>query len=103
MEKKEKRKQHGRKLIEDVMATHYKDGLSLVKTAEHYRLTRKQVVAIINREHRRNKRIEEGIAIKNKGRPRTKPLTTVEELKRRNQELEMEVDLLKKFHEELRR
>ena len=54
-----------------------------------------------NRDDRKSATIE--IPKRHKGRPRTKPMTTMEELQKRNKELEMENELLKKFHEELRR
>ena len=55
------------------------------------------------REHARQKREVKGITQKRKGRPRIKPLSTIEQLEAENKRLQMENDLLKKFHEELRR
>jgi transposase len=54
-----------------------------------------------NRDDRKRETNE--VPKRRKGRPRVKPMTTLEELQKRNKELEMENELLKKFHEELRR
>ena len=58
----------------------------------------------VERENKRQRKVQAGELPKlRQGRPRVKPMTTLEELQKRNKELEMENELLKKFHEELRR
>ena len=78
-------------------------------------LTRRQIAEemdvsydVIEKMFKRQNRADRESAVspqlkKRRGRPRMKPMTTLEELQKRNKELEMENELLKKFHEELRR
>lgn len=70
------------------MIMHYKEGKSCREIAEYFSLPNKKVIQnIINREHRRQKKIEQGIIFKAKSRPRTKPISTLEQLQKENHKL----------------
>jgi len=101
---KKGQKQYGKEFTVQVMIMHYHEGKSCREIADYFNLPNKKVIGnIIMREHARQKREVKGITQKRKGRPRIKPLSTIEQLEAENKRLQMENDLLKKFHEELRR
>lgn len=101
---KKGQKQYGKAFTEQIFKLHYDEGKTLRETAETLGVNRKVIVDAITRENTRRKKLEAGEPpTPNRGRPRTKPMTTMEELQKRNKELEMENELLKKYHEELRR
>lgn len=100
---KKGQKQYGRIFTEKILELRTQ-GLCHSEIANELGVTWKIVRNAIWRETDRQRKLAAGELPKcNRGRPRTKPMTTMEELQKRNKELEMENELLKKYHEELRR
>ena len=87
-----------RKLEPEIIALR-DEGKSRGEIAEVLGLTWKQVDNWITRYKRRKAAIANGLPIKCKGHPRTRPLTTVEEYQKEIARLEMENKLLRDFLE----
>ena len=100
---KKGQKQYGRIFTEKILELKL-EGLTHRGVAEQLGVEDSVVKKAIERENRRKRNADAGILPKSRrGRPRIKPMTTLEELQKRNKELEMENALLKKYHGELRR
>lgn len=79
-------------------------GLTRRHIAEEMNVEYEVIFEMLKRQNRTERKNAAGIHLaKKSGRPRKKPMTTMEALQKRNKELEMENEVLKKFHEELRR
>lgn len=65
--------------------------------AVHFGVTREQIRGIIKRHNKNQRKIEQGIPAKRKGRPRVRPLTSDEEKDREIARLRMENELLRDF------
>lgn len=101
---KKGQKQYGKFYTQEIWRLHYGEGKSIRQTAEILGTDLKSVTNAITRENQRRKKAEAGVVPKShRGRPRIKPMTTLEELQKCNKELKMENELLKKCQEELRR
>ena len=87
-----------RKLEPEIIALR-DDGKSRGEIAEKLGLTWKQVDNWITRYNRRKKAVTNGVPVKRKGRPRTRPMTKVEEYEKEIARLEMENKLLRDFLE----
>ena len=57
----------------------------------------------INRQNTRLRKIQEGKFLKKNFEPIINPTTALEQLQVKIRRMQMEIDILKKFHEELRR
>ena len=75
------------------------EGKSRTQIAEELGLTYKQVDNWITRYNKRKAAVTAGVPSKRKGRPRTRPLTAVEEYEKEIARLEMENKLLRDFLE----
>ena len=74
-------------------------GKSRTEIAEELGLTWKQVDNWVTRYNKRKTAVISGIPTKRKGRPRTRPMTKVEEYEKEIARLEMENKLLRDFLE----
>ena len=100
---KKGQKQYGRMFTERIFALKA-EGLTHRQIAVELGIEYVVIKKAVERENKRQRKANAGEIPKfRRGRPRVKPMTTLEELQKRNKELEMENELLKKFHEELRR
>ena len=73
------------------------EGKTNREIAAHFGVTREQIKSLINRHNRNESKLEQGIIVKTKGRPRTRPLTPEEEKDREIARLRMENELLRDF------
>ena len=65
--------------------------------------TKDEIRGLIKRRNRMSRKSEEGYVPKPKGRPRVRPITTEEELRKELERLQMENDLLRDFLSETER
>ncbi len=72
-------------------------GKSRKEIASELGLSLRQIENWINRRNRKQKKAEQGVPSKPKGRPRKRPLTAEEEYQREIARLEMENKLLRDF------
>ena len=80
------------------------EGKSHREIEEHFGLTGERPVHhLLKQEHRREKKLSEGIIPKQKGRPRTEPLSGAEEYEREISRLQMENKLLRDFLQSVER
>lgn len=99
---KKGQKQYGKAFTEEILRLR-EAGLTHRQIGERLGVEKVVIKQAIGRHKIRQRKLEAGILPRPQGRPR-KGSFTPEELKdRRIKELEMQVELLKKFHEELRR
>ena len=80
------------------------EGKSHREIEEHFGLTGERPVHhLLKQEHRREKKMAAGIPLKPKGRPRERPLSTIEEYEREISKLQMENKLLRDFLQSVER
>lgn len=73
------------------------DGLTNREIASYFGVTKEQIKGLIKRHNKNQRKIEQGIPPKRKGRPRIRPLTSDEEKDREIARLRMENELLRDF------
>lgn len=73
------------------------NGKTNAEVAEYFGLTKTQVKELVKRHNRRLRKIAAGEIKRPKGRPRTRPLSTTEELQAEIRRLQMENTLLHSF------
>ena len=73
------------------------EGKTNREIAEHFGVTRAQIKSLISRHNQKERKLEQGIVAKPKGRPRKRPLTLDEEKDREIARLRMENELLRDF------
>ena len=64
---------------------------------ESYGLTQRQIELLVNRQNRKRRKLESGIVIRPKGRPRKKPQTPEAAQAQEIRQLQMTVELLRNF------
>lgn len=64
---------------------------------ESYGLTQRQIELLVNRQNRKRRKLESGIVIRPKGRPRKKPQTPEAAQALEIRQLQMTVELLRNF------
>ena len=85
------------KQYEDLILQLKEEGYSHREIGEMTGFTKEQIRGLIKRRNRMSRKIEEGYVPKQKGRPRVRPITTEEELRKELERLQMENDLLRDF------
>lgn len=73
------------------------DGLTNREIAAYFGVTKVQIKELVKRHNRRERKLEQGIVPKLKGRPRKQPLTSEEEKDKEIARLRMENELLRDF------
>ena len=76
---------------------HKEDGLTNREIAAYFGVTKEQIRGLIKRHNKKERKTEQGIPPKRKGRPRIRPLTSDEEKDREIAKLRMENELLRDF------
>ena len=79
------------------------EGYSYREIGEMLGFTKDEIRGLIKRRNRMSRKIEEGYVPKQKGRPRVRPITTEEELRKELERLQMENELLRDFLSETER
>jgi len=85
------------KQYEDLILQLKEEGYSHREIGEMTGFTKEQIRGLIKRRNRMSRKSEEGYVPKPKGRPRVRPITTEEELRKELERLQMENDLLRDF------
>ena len=85
------------KQYEDEILKLKEDGFSYREIGERLGFTKDEIRDFIKRRNRTLRKIDKGYAPKAKGRPRVRPLTTEEELRKELEKLQMENELLRDF------
>jgi len=85
------------KQYEDLILQLKEEGDSHREIGEMTGFTKEQIRGLIKRRNRMSRKSEEGYVPKPKGRPRVRPITTEEELRKELERLQMENDLLRDF------
>lgn len=83
--------------VEDEILRLTEEGYTHREVAERLGFTYEQVKSFIKRAHKRQREIVSGNPPKAIGRPRKRPITTEEELRKENKRLRMENELLRDF------
>jgi transposase-like protein len=96
------KKQYGKAFHEQVRF-YRSEGRTQREIAELMNVGLAVIRKMVERQNRDDRHALDPPLKKKLGRPRVRPLTEKEEYERRIKELEMENEILKKFHEELRR
>lgn len=91
------------KQYEDLILQLKEEGYSHREIGEMTGFTKEQIRGLIKRRNRMSRKSEEGYVPKPKGRPRVRPITTEEELRKELERLQMENDLLRDFLSEIER
>lgn len=91
------------KQYEDLILQLKEEGYSHREIGEMTGFTKEQIRGLIKRRNRMSRKSEEGYVPKPKGRPRVRPITTEEELRKELERLQMENDLLRDFLSETER
>lgn len=73
------------------------EGKTTREIAEELGLDRKQIQNWISRQNRKERELAQGIIRQKKGRPRSRPLTQIEEYEQEIERLKMENELLRDF------
>ena len=79
------------------------EGYCYREIGEKTGFTKDEIRGLIKRRNRMSRKIEEGYVPKQKGRPRVRPITTEEELRKELERLQMENELLRDFLSETER
>lgn len=85
------------KQYEDLILQLKEEGYSHREIGEMTGFTKEQIRGLIKRRNRMSRKSEEGYVPKPKGRPRVRPITTEEELRKELERLQMENELLRDF------
>jgi IS30 family transposase len=85
------------KHIEPLVFEMKRNGRTNAEIAEYFNLTKTQIKELVKRHNRRLRKISAGEMLCPKGRPRTRPLSTTEELQAEIRRLQMENTLLHSF------
>ena len=85
------------KQYEDLILQLKEEGYSHREIGEMTGFTKEQIRGLIKRRNRMSRKSEEGYVPKPKGRPRVRPITTEEELRKELKKLQMENELLRDF------
>lgn len=99
---KKGQKQYGKAFIEEILKLR-EDGLTNRQIGVTLGVDKKVIKQAITRHNAWQRKIEQGIMPLPQGRPRKNSLSEEQHKDRRIKVLEMQVELLKKFREELRR
>ena len=91
------------KQYEDLILQLKEEGYSHREIGEMTGFTKDEIRGLIKRRNRMSRKIEEGYVPKPKGRPRVRPITAEEELRKELKKLQMENDLLRDFLSETER
>lgn len=91
------------KQYEDLILQLKEEGYSHREIGEMTGFTKEQIRGLIKRRNRMSRKLEEGYVPKPKGRPRVRPITAEEELRKELERLQMENDLLRDFLSETER
>ena len=91
------------KQYEDLILQLKEEGYSHREIGEMTGFTKVQIRGLIKRRNRMSRKSEEGYVPKPKGRPRVRPITTEEELRKELERLQMENELLRDFLSETER
>ena len=91
------------KQYEDLILQLKEEGYSHREIGEMTGFTKEQIRGLIKRRNRMSRKSEEGYVPKPKGRPRVRPITTEEELRKELERLQMENELLRDFLSETER
>ena len=83
--------------FEDAIFQMKSEGYTNREIGEALGFSLQQVKEAIKRHNRRKKQIEQRQGPKPKGRPRVRPMTAEEELRKENKRLQMENELLRDF------
>ena len=79
------------------------EGYSYREIGEMLGFTKDEIRGLIKRRNRTSRKIEKGHVPRRRGRPRVRPLTTEEELRKELERLQMENELLRDFLSEIER
>ena len=85
------------KQYEDLILQLKEEGYSHREIGEMTGFTKDEIRGLIKRRNRMSRKIEEGYVPKPKGRPRVRPITAEEELRKELKKLQMENELLRDF------
>ena len=85
------------KQYEDLILQLKEEGYSHREIGEMTGFTKEQIRGLIKRRNRMSRKSEEGYVPKPKGRPRVRPITAEEELRKELKKLQMENELLRDF------
>ena len=91
------------KQYEDEILKLKEEGYSYREIGEKLGFTKDEIRELIKRRNRMSRKIEEGYVPAPKGRPRVRPLTEEEELRKELEQLQMENELLRDFLSEIER
>lgn len=91
------------KQYEDLILQLKEEGYSHREIGEMTGFTKDEIRGLIKRRNRMSRKIEEGYVPKPKGRPRVRPITAEEELRKELKKLQMENELLRDFLSETER
>ena len=91
------------KQYEDEILRLKEEGYCYREIGEKTGFTKDEIRGLIKRRNRMSRKIEEGYVPKQKGRPRVRPITTEEELRKELKKLQMENELLRDFLSETER
>lgn len=91
------------KQYEDLILQLKEEGYSHREIGEMTGFTKEQIRGLIKRRNRMSRKSEEGYVPKPKGRPRVRPITAEEELRKELKKLQMENELLRDFLSETER
>ena len=85
------------KQYEDEILRLKEEGYCYREIGEMTGFTKDEIRGLIKRRNRMSRKLEEGYVPKPKGRPRVRPITTEEELRKELKKLQMENELLRDF------
>ena len=91
------------KQYEDEVFRLKEEGYSNREIGEKLGFTIEEIKGLVKRHNKNIRQLEKGVPPARKGRPRTRPLTTEQELRKEIERLQMENDLLRDFLSEIGR
>lgn len=83
--------------LEPTIIAMREEGHTNREIADHLGVEKRQIECWVNRRNRKQRRVEAGILPKAKGRPKVRPLSTIEEYQQEIATLKMENKLLRDF------
>ena len=92
-----KRKYSHIKVIEPQIVAMREAGMTRQEIADELGLAKKQIKNWVSRYNREQQQLAAGVPLKQRGRPRKRPLTTQEEYEKEIARLKMENELLRDF------
>lgn len=97
MSRQKGKKNTPQEVIDEIVRLHNAEGYSLRQLSEKYGMPFKTIGNMITRENNKKRKAANSKIAHRSGRPRTRPITTEEELKLRVNQLEREIELYRSF------